>query len=369
MKKILSVAIAATLLAASCSKTDIINPVGNQMGFSGEMGKLTKADDDLTLTTLQGQNFKVWSFYAYADAINNIGVGDVYDGIAGIDVKYQDGKWVTTNDYYWPGAKKALDFFAVSSKSVKVGDVEFTNQGKADAKRTMKVKDFVVTPATPAAGVGETATAEIVPDDDLMVAEFVRQSQEDNDKQVKLRFKHALSKVKFNFITNAPDTDPVTVTKLVVNGLTTKGTLIVTETDNAGLSGTETDATRKQVSLAWTDLSSTGNFIVEESVALTDEAKTYAEWLVIPQTIYSAGDAQANPESPAVNKTVEVSFTIGTKNFTRVFALCGEGEKNTVTEWDINQAVTYTINLSPNKITFDPSVEDWSTETTIGHQN
>ena len=44
MKKIFFVALAATLLAASCQKTEVINPVGGPvMSFNTGMGKITKA--------------------------------------------------------------------------------------------------------------------------------------------------------------------------------------------------------------------------------------------------------------------------------------------------------------------------------------
>lgn len=72
MKRILFVALSATLLAAGCQKTEIINPVNsNVMTFSTNMSKLTKAGQQDAEKTgevnLQEQNFRVWAYCAYED--------------------------------------------------------------------------------------------------------------------------------------------------------------------------------------------------------------------------------------------------------------------------------------------------------------
>ena len=67
----------------------------------------------------------------------------------------------------------------------------------------------------------------------------------------------------------------------------------------------------------------------------------YSNWLVIPQGI---GD-----------KTVEVVYTIGGKQLTSVFPLY----TSSLTKWEHNQFVKYTITLAPNVISFNPSVDDW----------
>ena len=343
MKKILFVALAATLLAAGCQKTEIINRVGDAMTFSTEMGKLTKAEGDPTEgeINLRAQNFNVWAFYAYPDPINDIKVGDAYPEMSNLEVKWDNtnSKWYTEADYYWPGADKSLDFFAVSTDNTVT--VEFTNPGDAEKTRTMTVKGYTV----------QHQTAE----DDLMVAEFVRQHQGQNGKKVNLNFKHALSKVTFQFLTNDPAVS-VVVTSLQVEGLTTNGTLTVTEMEDA----VADDETRKKVSLGWTaaEALETKNFeSAHDDLTLSATAQPFAEWLVMPQTL--------------ADKTVKIGYTIGTgdkaKSFTQIFALSGTA--NQLTAWEINQAITYTVNLSPNKIEFNPTVEDWTVIPDVNHQN
>ena len=73
MKKILFVALGATLLAVGCQKTEIINRVGDRIGFTSEMGKLTKSVGTATANgegedNLKAQDFNIWAYYVADDA-------------------------------------------------------------------------------------------------------------------------------------------------------------------------------------------------------------------------------------------------------------------------------------------------------------
>ena len=368
MKKILFVAISATLLAAGCQKTEIINQVpGEALTFSTHMGKLTKASDAESTgeVNLYEQDFKVWAFKAYADAVNGDKLGQVYDNMTAIDVTSTDGvEWGTELDYYWPGVEKELDFFAVSTGATWAApeatdengatipavagiSVDIEGEGEAAGSRKLTVNDYVVN--------------HDYPNDDLMVAEFVRQHQGMNEKNVKLHFKHALAKVQFKFLTTAPAEDVVNVNSLAVAGLKTSGTLAVSET----ATGYEDNTGRVEVELEWTPEDATAEFTDDKdgAITLTAEAAEFATWLVLPQDI--------------TGKTVAINYTINGRTFDQVFALTREAVtevtddagnvttpgKAAFTSWDINQVVTYTINLTPNRITFKPSVEDWAEET------
>ena len=133
MKRIFFVALGATLLAAGCQKTEIINPVGgNVMTFSTNMSKLTKAGQQDAEKTgevnLQEQNFRVWAYGAYEDQNTTaIELNNIYDGISNLDVTYTPANgeipaaWGTAKEYFWPGVGKELKFFAVSDGKVLVG--------------------------------------------------------------------------------------------------------------------------------------------------------------------------------------------------------------------------------------------------------
>ena len=97
MKKIFFVALSATLLAAGCQKTEVLNPVGGPtMSFNTGMGKITKsvgtADAEAAgLKNLEAQDFSVW---AYADPDSDFASSTVvdattkiYDGIQNLLVK------------------------------------------------------------------------------------------------------------------------------------------------------------------------------------------------------------------------------------------------------------------------------------------
>lgn len=371
MKKILLVAAASMVMAASCEKTQIINPVEDTIGFDSRMGKLTKAETEDQIdkqATLKDQGIKVWAYYAYTDATNHINAGDQFDDMNALDVIWElkegVGAWKTSKDYYWPGEGKKLNFFAVSSGLFKgespvlsASNLLFENKG-TNSGRTMTVKDYTVN--------HQVAT------DDLMVADFVNQDQKQNGKKVNLNFHHALSRVTFKFKTDkeATENEYITVNSITVAGLTTKGDLNVTETasNDVPTDYNNHDETTTLVSLAW-DLGEepvAQNFVCDKHAVLgtEDDKAEYVTWLVIPQDIYYTA-----PDANKENKKVVINYTItspkGNKEKVVTFDL---GSKD-LEAWDINQAITYTVNITPIKITFDPKVENWTPTTDVSHTN
>ena len=342
MKKILFVAASAILLAAGCQKTEILNQAaGDPMTFSTEMSKLTKAEPTEGDLNLRTQGFKVWAFAAYTDVINNIKPGSVHDGMEAIPVTYKDkdNAWTTDLEYFWPSNENNLDFFALSTKVANTVTIE--GEGGNLGGRSMKVAGYTVDP---------TAA-----NDDLMVAQFIRQNSSMNGKKVELHFKHALSKVVFKFITNptAVGETPATVVvkSLSIADLVTAGDLNVTESDNATPDATTGNVT---VSLLWTPTETAkGNFADDhEDITLTTEPQTIATWLVIPQKLT---DAEYTTDKTKCRKAT-IEYTINNKPFNYTFNL----PQGDVDSWGYNQIITYTINLSPNKITFTPVVDDWT---------
>lgn len=425
MKKILFVALGATLLAAGCQKTEIINPVGNPIGFTTDLGKITKtaspdADND-GYVNLDAQNFKVWSYYAYSETLNNIAFGNNYDGIKALDVAYvynpeaAEGSvhtCSTEKEYYWPGTGKDLDFFAVSTKKTwaatpthETGDAP--TSGVYVAFTGLKGTDNTeVYPETRTMTINNYSVANNDPNDDLMVADFVRQNQSEGNptKSVSLNFHHTLSKVQFLFKTNVGDDMRVLVQSVEVEGLNNAGTLTVTAAYPTGETRPEkptdgsayNDAVVYPVTPTWSAHSGSVKFAddydeeykawewgtgedaskielvdgtkVDLSENTTDpnaaafdknamlldgEAEPFCTWLMIPQSVE--------------NKTVTVTYIINNRQFKSVFALDkGLADKR----WNVNQYIKYTVTLTPNLISFTPSVEDWKKpETTVEHTN
>lgn len=372
MKKIFIVALAATLLAVGCQKTEIINPVGNAIAFSTGLNKLTKASDaDSTGTyNLQEQNFRVWAYGAYEDENTLVNeMNEIYDHIENLPVTYTTS-WGTTKEYYWPGVGKDLKFFAVSADPTFLGTAGATSTtvdvtpGASIEEATMTVKGFVVDPNSP--------------NEDLMVADFVQQNQD--DKVVDLSFHHTLSKVEFVFKTLAStDTTKaapqVFVQKILVKDLATKGTLTVSR-DTAGTIATDSTkyiAKVVPVDFTWA-VDTTSTFTADFSddwlktvsypegadstavldttaMELTVEPQTFTTWLMLPQTI--------------TGKKVEVTYVINKRQFTSIFAL----DKANLTAWTDNQRIIYNVTLAPNIISFNPTVEEWANPTNKEFQN
>ena len=391
MKKIFFVALSATLLAAGCQKTEVLNPVGGPtMSFNTGMGKITKsvgtADAEAAgLKNLEAQDFSVW---AYADPDSDFASSTVvdattkiYDGIQNLLVKCtaasQDavvdnpetttdetaaavaGTWGTEQEYFWPGDGKDLRFFAVSAD----GDWLRPTSGTCPVEinynaPSLDIKNFVVR----AVKDGDKTAA----NEDLMVADFVKQNQ--SKKVVDLKFRHTLSKIEFVFKTLAAatgETAPtVYVQSLKVEDLQNKGDLAVTKDATAADVVWKYDWTNDTESIAdftddWSETVTYAETVEEAAKAddtamlLTTEAKTFATWLMIPQTI--------------TGKKVEITYIINNRQFTSVFPI--DNTDISLTKWACNQHIKYTITLAPNVISFNPSVEDWATAQEITQTN
>ena len=360
------------------------------MSFSTGMGKITKsvgtADAEAAgLKNLEAQDFSVW---AYADPDSDFASSKVvdentkiYDGIENLLVKCtaaskdavvdntetpEDetaaavaGTWVTEQEYFWPGDAKDLRFFAVSAD----GDWLRPASGTCPVEinytaPSLDIKNFVVR----AEKVGDKTPA----NEDLMVADFIKQNQ--GKKVVDLKFRHTLSKIEFVFKTLAAGTGEtaptVYVQSLKVEDLQNKGDLAVTKDATAAGVVWKYDWTNDTESIAdftddWSETVTYAETVEEAAktdntaMLLTTEAKTFATWLMLPQTI--------------TGKKVEITYIINNRQFTSVFPI--DNSEINLTKWTYNQHIKYTITLAPNVISFNPSVEDWATAQDIAQTN
>lgn len=362
MKRILFVAFATTLLAASCSKTEVINPEGNQIGFTTKMAKLTKAfgtadADSLGMANLKAQEFRIWAYADYEDPYTDTTeVDKIYDKMAKINVFFapdnasgKTGSWAPAIDYYWPGKGKALRFFAVSGEGTHNVDVKINRTNETTVAPTVTIAEYVVNNANP--------------NTDLMVADFVYQNQDDIVNGVKgnvaLNFRHALTKVQFLFKTNPTAADGnVYVQSVSVEGLNTKSTLVV-DGEGETLEDKFVWGERLVPATFNDDYTSTGDGFptsllhigeaeartpTDDTAMLLDgDAEPFCTWLALPQNVEA--------------KKVKIVYVIGNRQFERSFELSKGDLKN----WGVNQYVRYTVTLTPNKVSFDSSVDDWST--------
>lgn len=374
MKRILFVAVSATLLAAGCQKTKIINqinPTGEPaMTFTTGMGKLTKASGGKSdaegdgMANLQAQDFRVWVYgvenFPHTQEDDMLG----YDKMINLPVTYRNGEWGTKDQHFWPGQKKQLKFFAVSADTEFMGaegpDAASPVVPNADAK-TLTVNDFASTN-------GDYNT-------DLMVADYVQQDQ--TNKTVDITFRHALSKVQFAFNTITAEGINVFVQKVEVKNLKTSGDLAVSfDNENHTVFQWNLDAEPLanfkddwETSVAETDgfpSKIDGNDPSEEdkksmkitSIKGTDaKPNVFTTWLVLPQEVE--------------DKTVEITYLMNERQFIGTFSLAYDVLRNTTDKatWEDNQFIRYVVTLAPNLISFNPEVGEWDDVLDLGQEN
>lgn len=367
MKKIFFVAIAATLLAAGCQKTEVLNQVnpvdGTSMTFAPNMGKLTKAAtaEGAGETNLSEQDFRLWAFYKAEDPNRGAAANSVYDGMSNIIISDDSGDWKANTTHFWPGRGKYLKFFAISADPATYGtsegpEVTDSKVSINDERTQMTVTDFTVNPSAP--------------DTDLMVADYVEAKQKEADTEsntVNFTFRHALTKVQFLF-RNTETSMPVYVQQMYVEGINTVADLTV----DGALTGTtmtwgtpETPAlfagdyapaaTLEALNATPAENISAWNSAVTIDPAnymeLTDQYVPFTTWLVIPQDVFVA-----DTKDLKVTIAYVIESTTETRQFISTFSL---GSASIVPTWDQNQYVKYNINLTPNIIGFDATVEDW----------
>lgn len=367
MKKIFFVAIAATLLAAGCQKTEVLNQVnpvdGTSMTFAPNMGKLTKAAtaEGAGETNLSEQDFRLWAFYKAEDPNRGAAANSVYDGMSNIIISDDSGDWKANTTHFWPGRGKYLKFFAISADQATYGTSEGPEVADSkvsinDERTQMTVTDFTVDPSAP--------------DTDLMVADYVEAKQKEADTEsntVNFTFRHALTKVQFLF-RNTETSMPVYVQQMYVEGINTVADLTV----NGALDGTTmTWGTPETPALFAGDYAPTAtlealNATPAENISawnsavtidpanymeLTDQYVPFTTWLVIPQDVFVA-----DTKDLKVTIAYVIESATETRQFISTFSL---GSASIVPTWDQNQYVKYNINLTPNIIGFDATVEDW----------
>ena len=380
MKKFFFLAIAASLLAAGCQKTEVLNQVnpvdGTSMTFAPNMGKLTKAAESTGMANLEQQDFRLWAYYVAADPNRGAGANSIYDSMENIAVTNGTEGWGTSPVHFWPGKGKELRFFAVSADS----DTYGAEKSKStDAENATRVS--ITTGESSTLTVTNFVVSNTAPDVDLMVADFTTGQQRNGDKgnnNVDLKFRHALAKVQFLFkneMAKDNDPNPVIVQHMYVSNIINKGTLTVIDktseslpftwepssvtTDKARFGGDFTSNTSLPVHIVpaenleqYTGKKGAADYKqvpTGNEMLLTVGAQIYDTWLVIPQTVATSADDKTGLQ-------VVIAYLIGNRQFVATFPLYSQN----ASAWNPNQYIKYNISLSPNMIGFNPTVEDWT---------
>ena len=399
MKRILFATFAAFLLAAGCQKTEVIKSTNAPaITFSTEMKKITKADPKADAegdANLHAQGFKIWAYADFSlENVTNVETDPandqylIYDKMYNWPVTYtEDAGWSAGGDYYWPGTKKSLRFFAVSTKNNYT--VNVTSGIEPNTSPSITISNFQVTDGN----------------EDLMVADFHKQHQNQDSRVVNLDFHHTLTKVEFKFKTTVPtDLGPdesapnVYVQKLELTNLNYEGHLTASANANFASTSPETNTAEElTVQFDWSPTSNiknfvsngpTGNALGEEDILpdkiigingdeistvgtkapkLKAEAETYATWLML----YHESIVNEDDNDETNDKLIVITYVIDDRQFEAKFPLAGKKADGSaqIPSWNVNQYITYTIDLSPNMISFDASSTDWTPKTDIGMNN
>jgi hypothetical protein len=385
MKRCLvAIAFAASVIVG-CQKTDIYYEASTKIEFVGDMKKQIKASgaapsakNDGQFDNLYAQDFRVWAFKNWDDPLTtNVNeINSEYDGITNLLISYkpgvgeEEGTWKTDKDYYWPGTDKSLKFYAISSSNWTSNDgaagaetVSVNHTGNSTALGTMTISNFTVSSEA---------------DNDLMVADACIQMQQGSTKMegegdyvvgnaVEQTFRHALTKVRFNFITTSTSI-PVFVQKIETSNLYNSTDIIASFGETVSFAwnrkskttftddcDTAIDFAAKNVTEVWqigaTTKTAVANLTDKDGITLSSTKQTSIDtWLMIPQSLSNA--------------TVTITYILKDRQFSQEFPL---DITDVLTEWEPNQFVNYNVTIAPNLIDFDATVSGWNeTDVVVG---
>ena len=358
------------VLAVGCQKTEIQNEVQNQIGFSTEVGKQTRA---VVATAFdQTQPFGVYA-YGYDN-----GTANANPVMSNVEIaKIEDAKWGATGTvkYYWPNnANSTLNFYAYSPY---IGsNIDFSG----NAKTLPAHQKMTATPThSETAGLsisGYTHTNMYV---DFMVATPVigaKYGDQGGDASegatvVPAVFHHEMTQIVFKVNTDkAYEGVTFTVENITLNKIGKAGAYVnpMVKTSTFALGRwTTTDYTGSYQIFPQTayDESAAPNgcptsgfttqttAVVDATNTLTTEGVT-----MLPQTITEDTQsftityriAGTGVAEETVTRTVEF-FDFNPRN--------AAGANQTLVNWANNKKITYSVRIGLNEIYFNPTVDNW----------
>lgn len=198
-------------------KTPIgFHTVGSQMG--------SRANIIDTSEDLKSTDFNVYAFDSDGKAF--MGKNDTELGHGGINISYQDGKWdyTTSSDQkYWPGTVKKLNFYAVNPATITDYDI-MVNYGWQITKDKLEIHYTCINEYNLNNGKSNI---------DVMYATAKDQTKDNNAGKVSLVFKHILSQIAFKAKTLDENTK-VEIESIVIHNVTSGGTFVMPTEGSTG---------------------------------------------------------------------------------------------------------------------------------------
>ena len=365
MKKSTLLAAAAVLLLASCGKNEVYVPVQEDIpvGFSNYAPRsITKADGSLVNSGALGANSKI-GVYGYSTADANLASNFTIkpEFMTNASVTYAStSATATASDpvRYWPKTNtNLLSFFAFYPReSAKISS-------KPDAN-TAGMGTFTFTQAGTVADMEDFMISDVANDQYYFATGETENANgvKANNGVVPLVFNHMLTKVNFKFCTYA-NYSPITIT---VNSATiAKETLsktVITPSFTAGAAGTlgatsfgyvSNTAYGADIVIPFnTTAPSTGLQLSETPAVNNGTGTNDVDFLFVPQTL-------SDDVKVTITYTINQNGTETVNTATVQLNQIVDTSSNPITEWHINDFVTYTFVIGLKEIKFTGNVNSW----------
>ncbi len=338
MKKSIYFIASCAVALASCSQTDVIEEgiQSNAIGFENIVSKPGRAD--LTKTSMN--KFYVYAYYTKANMTAN--PVNVFDGE---EISLSGDTWGYANTRYWvPDA--TYYFYAYSCQNSAItsanGTLGMNLNGNTTDARALNISDYICNDSHQHDLVFASNTGIVGKD------KAEEGASEPNNKKVGFTFKHILTKVNAEFISQfAPDYDIVISDVKIVN-MYDKGDYNSSKNEWGGAERTVDD---KTVTLA---VSATNNIATADPDATKAKTVKTAAGYVLPHE-YS-------------ESWVRLEFKIEVKQGNDVFLsrnMVGSWQPN----WKVGYSYTYKINISGTAANLEPivfeskdnmNIDDWT---------
>lgn len=310
-----------------------------------------------------GENLKSTTFNVYAfddDGKAFMGNNDTQLGYGGVNISYQNDKWDYTKSSeqkYWPGTVKPLDFYAVNPASFDTDLMPFygwqINKDKQEIHYTC-INEYKL-------NNGESNI-------DVMYATAKNQTKDNNAGKVSLVFKHILSQIAFKAKTQDENTK-VEIESIVIHNVDEAGKFVMPTEGSTGTGWTLKGSLQNFVigMNSTTSVDKTGTNVFTKPILFVPQPLTkWATTASTPKTIAEADAAKECYLEISCKISIDGTYPHGTAT---------EFEKLYVpfeADWQPGKRYVYTLifgggytaNGNPvlTPISFEPSVEPWKDE-------
>ncbi len=389
MKKVLFIAVAASVAFAACTKNEVRSVESQQdrqITFQAVVNKAsTKAVNENTFTNNavypSSSTFGTFAYFYTTTFTTGATASDTYINNAEVKHKYSvesntsspANGWTTDTPYYWPKQGK-LTFYSYSPYSINTGDNVSCDIASADPQG-IKISSWDV-------DANQTV--------DIMIADRI-DDQTNNTADgttgwngVPTVFRHKLAQVvafnvktKSNYATGSAASpaigdkyfylQSIEIGNVAYKGGFTSG--IQPSSTNIG-SWTKT-SDKVNVPYVWynNDTGNTTATAIDNSGITSPKSgsiNTNGYLLVLPQemTAKSGSETDYNVEYIEIVYTIRTFWGTGVSDYSDETVTQTVDLKSVSPKWEINKLYTYNITISLDQIYWDPSVVDWEDGTT-----